>query len=44
MILLDDVESGATKPSSRLYQEPLAHWAAFTAAEMDACFEAIQSA
>ena len=44
MILLDDVESGATKPSSRLYQEPIAHWAAFTAAEMDACFEAIQSA
>ncbi|WP_108469129.1 bifunctional chorismate-binding protein/class IV aminotransferase [Polynucleobacter difficilis] len=44
MILLDDVESGATMPSSRLYQEPLAHWAAFTAAEMDACFEAIQSA
>ena len=44
MILLDDVESGATKPSSRLYQEPIAHWVAFTAAEMDACFEAIQSA
>jgi DNA repair protein RadC len=44
MILLDDVESGATKPSSRLYQEPIAHWAAFTAAEMDDCFEAIQSA
>jgi para-aminobenzoate synthetase/4-amino-4-deoxychorismate lyase len=44
MILLDDAESGATKPSSRLYQEPIAHWAAFTAAEMDACFEAIQSA
>ncbi len=44
MILLDDVESGATKPTSRLYQEPIAHWAAFTAAEMDACFEAIQSA
>jgi para-aminobenzoate synthetase / 4-amino-4-deoxychorismate lyase len=44
MILLDDVESGATKPTSRLYQEPIAHWAAFTAAEIDACFEAIQSA
>ena len=44
MILLDDVESGAGKPTSRLYQEPIAHWAAFTAAEMDACFEAIQSA
>ena len=44
MILLDDVESGATKLTSRLYQEPIAHWAAFTAAEMDACFEAIQSA
>ncbi|MDP3122483.1 bifunctional chorismate-binding protein/class IV aminotransferase [Polynucleobacter sp.] len=44
MILLDDVESGATNPSSRLYQEPIAHWAAFTAAEMDDCFEAIQSA
>jgi para-aminobenzoate synthetase / 4-amino-4-deoxychorismate lyase len=44
MILLDDVESGATKPTSRLYQEPIAHWTAFTAAEIDACFEAIQSA
>jgi para-aminobenzoate synthetase / 4-amino-4-deoxychorismate lyase len=44
MILLDDVESGATKPSSRLYHEPIAHWAAFTAAEIDACFAAIQSA
>jgi para-aminobenzoate synthetase / 4-amino-4-deoxychorismate lyase len=44
MILLDDVESGATKPTSRLYQEPIAHWVAFTAAEMDSCFEAIQSA
>ncbi len=44
MILLDDVESGATKPSSRLYQKPIAHWAAFTAAEIDACFEGIQSA
>jgi para-aminobenzoate synthetase / 4-amino-4-deoxychorismate lyase len=44
MILLDDVESGETKPTSRLYQEPIAHWAAFTAAEMYSCFEAIQSA
>jgi para-aminobenzoate synthetase/4-amino-4-deoxychorismate lyase len=44
MILLDDVESSATKPTSRLYQEPIAHWAAFTSAETDACFEAIQSA
>jgi para-aminobenzoate synthetase/4-amino-4-deoxychorismate lyase len=44
MILLDDVESSAAKPTSRLYQEPIAHWAAFTAAEMDACFDAIQSA
>jgi para-aminobenzoate synthetase/4-amino-4-deoxychorismate lyase len=44
MILLDDVESSATKPSSRLYQEPIAHWAAFTPAEIDACFDAIQSA
>jgi para-aminobenzoate synthetase / 4-amino-4-deoxychorismate lyase len=44
MILLDDVESGATHPTSRLYQKPIAHWAAVTAAEMDACFEAIQSA
>ena len=44
MILLDDVESCAAKPTSRLYQEPIAHWAALTAAEMDACFEAIQSA
>jgi len=44
MILLDDVESCAAKPTSRLYQEPIAYWAAFTAAEMDACFEAIQSA
>jgi para-aminobenzoate synthetase / 4-amino-4-deoxychorismate lyase len=44
MILLDDVESGPTKHTSRLYHEPIAHWVAFTAAEMDACFEAIQSA
>jgi para-aminobenzoate synthetase / 4-amino-4-deoxychorismate lyase len=44
MILLDDVESCAAKPTSRLYQEPIAHWAALTAAEIDACFEAIQSA
>ena len=44
MILLDDVESGSTKPTSRLYQEPTAHWAVFTAAEMDTCFEAVQSA
>lgn len=44
MILLDDVESSATKPTSRLYQEPIAHWAAFTPAEIDACFDAIQSA
>ena len=44
MILLDDVESCAAKPTSRLYQEPIAHWAALTADEMDACFEAIQSA
>jgi para-aminobenzoate synthetase / 4-amino-4-deoxychorismate lyase len=44
MILLDDVESSATKPTSRLYQEPIAHWAAFTPAEIDACFESIQSA
>jgi para-aminobenzoate synthetase/4-amino-4-deoxychorismate lyase len=44
MILLDDVESCAAKPTSRLYQEPIAHWAALTAVEMDACFEAIQSA
>jgi para-aminobenzoate synthetase / 4-amino-4-deoxychorismate lyase len=44
MILLDDVESGATKPTSRLYQEPIAHWAAFTPAEIDTCFEAIQTA
>ena len=44
MILLDDVESGAAKPTSRLYQEPIAHWAAFTPAEIDACFDAIQSA
>jgi para-aminobenzoate synthetase/4-amino-4-deoxychorismate lyase len=44
MILLDDVESLATKPTSRLYQEPLAHWAAFTPAEIDTCFAAIQSA
>ena len=44
MILLDDVESSATKPTSRLYQEPITHWAAFTATEMDTCFEAIQSA
>ena len=44
MILLDDVESGATKPTSRLYQELIAQWAAFTAAEIDACFDAIQSA
>jgi len=44
MILLDDVESGATKPTSRLYQEPIAHWAAFKPAEIDTCFEAIQTA
>jgi len=44
MILLDDVESCAAKPTSRLYQEPIANWAAFTAAEIDVCFEAIQSA
>jgi para-aminobenzoate synthetase/4-amino-4-deoxychorismate lyase len=44
MILLDDVESSATKPTSRLYQEPIAHWAAFTPAEIDACFDSIQSA
>ena len=44
MILLDDVESCAAKPTSRLYQEPIAHWAAFTPAEIDACFDAIQSA
>jgi len=44
MILLDDVQSSAAKPTSRLYQEPIAHWAAFTAAEIDACFDAIQSA
>jgi para-aminobenzoate synthetase/4-amino-4-deoxychorismate lyase len=44
MILLDDVESCAAKPTSRLYQEPIAHWAAFTPAEIDACFEAIQLA
>jgi para-aminobenzoate synthetase/4-amino-4-deoxychorismate lyase len=44
MILLDDVESGTTNPTSRLYQEPIAHWAALTAADMDPCFEAIQSA
>ena len=44
MILLDDVESGEAKPSSRLYQEPIAHWAAFTSAEIDTCFDAIQSA
>jgi para-aminobenzoate synthetase/4-amino-4-deoxychorismate lyase len=44
MILLDDVESCATKPTSRLYQEPIAHWAAFTPAEIDACFDAIQRA
>ena len=44
MILLDDVESCATKPTSRLYQEPIAHWAAFTPAEIDACFDAMQSA
>jgi para-aminobenzoate synthetase/4-amino-4-deoxychorismate lyase len=44
MILLDDVESSAAKATSRLYQEPLAHWAAFTSAEIDTCFDAIQSA
>ena len=44
MILLDDAESSAAKPTSRLYQEPIAHWVAFTSAEIDACFEAIQSA
>ena len=44
MILLDDVESCAAKPTSRLYQEPIAHWAAFTPAEIDTCFEAIQLA
>ena len=44
MILLDDVESCAASPTSRLYQEPIAHWAAFAPAEIDACFDAIQSA
>ncbi len=44
MILLDDVESCAAKPTSRLYQEPLVYWAAFTPAEINACFNAIQSA
>ena len=44
MILLDDAESSAAKPTSRLYQEPIAHWVAFTPAEIDTCFEAIQSA
>jgi len=44
MILLDDVESSAARPTSRLYQEPIAHWVAFTAAEVNACFDAIQSA
>jgi para-aminobenzoate synthetase / 4-amino-4-deoxychorismate lyase len=44
MILLDDVESCAAKPTSRLYQDPIAHWAAFTSAEIDTCFESIQTA
>lgn len=44
MILLDDVESNATSRTSRLYQEPIEHWEAFTPAEVDGCFDAIQLA
>jgi para-aminobenzoate synthetase/4-amino-4-deoxychorismate lyase len=44
MILLDDVESSAAKRTSRLYQDPIAHWAASTPAELDACFTHIESA
>jgi len=44
MILLDDVESSAAKRTSRLYQDPIAHWAASTPAQIDACFTHIESA
>jgi para-aminobenzoate synthetase/4-amino-4-deoxychorismate lyase len=44
MILLDDVESNTAKRTSRLYQDPIAHWIASTSTEFDACFTHIESA
>lgn len=44
MILLDDVESSVTKRTSRLYLDPIAHWTASIPAELDACFNHIESA
>lgn len=44
MILLDDVQSNATNPSSRLYLGPYKHWAASTPAEIDASFAGIENA
>lgn len=44
MILLDDVESNAKYPSSRLYLNPSQHWAATAPAEIDACFAGIHDA
>lgn len=44
MILLDDAESSATNPTSRLYQNPIAYWAALSPADIDAIFDAIESA
>ena len=44
MILLDDVQSGTDKRSSRLYQGPIAHWTASTPAEVDDCFNQMELA
>jgi para-aminobenzoate synthetase/4-amino-4-deoxychorismate lyase len=44
MILLDDVQSGTEKRSSRLYQGPIAHWTASTPTEVNDCFSHMESA
>ena len=44
MILLDDVESTAALPTSRLYRNPSQYWAAKEITEIASCLAAIESA
>ena len=44
MILLDDVQSNAANPSSRLYFNPCEYWVASTAEEINSCFAGIEHA
>ena len=44
MILLDDVESTAALPTSRLYRNPSQYWVAKEVTEIEPCLTAIQTA